>query len=250
VEEVRQHRFDRIVEIAIRDRGRLVIELFSRGNVIWLDDKGVILVILESQEWRDRTLKPKLEYRYPPETPDINDVSLTEFTTIMSDKKEIVKIIATNLGLGAAYANEALERAGIDPEALPDKASVGKSYTTIRKMLDSKIDARIVLDEKPIDAVPFRMVSYKDCDERKKPSFNEAVDEYFTKLRDEGQKKESTKDYSDEVKRLERVIEKQEKTVKEMSGAAEDFKSMGDFSLSLSASSAPSSLDLAFLDLS
>jgi predicted ribosome quality control (RQC) complex YloA/Tae2 family protein len=72
------------------------------------------------------------------------------------------------------------------------------------------------------------MVHYKDCDQNKKISFNEAIDEYFTKIRNAGEKRDATKDYSEEVRRLERVIEKQQNTLDELDGEAEKFKEMGD----------------------
>lgn len=228
IDSIRQHRFDRIVEIEIGKRGRLVLELFSRGNVIMLDEKGVITALLESQEWKDRTLKPGMEYVYPPETPDIKTMPLKEFSVAMAERKEMVKILASNLGLGSTYANEVLERAGIGPDARATKELVERSYTILKKMLESPIAASIVYDEGAVDAVPFDMVVYKGKEKERKPSFNEAVDEYFTKLRTEGEKKEATKDYGQDIKSVERRIEKQEKTVKEMGEGAKEFKEKGD----------------------
>jgi len=226
--DVQQHRFDRIVEITVEGRGKLVIELFSRGNVILLDENGVIMSIMESQEWKDRTLKPGLPYCYPPETPDIKTMSLNEFAVKLSDRKEIVRIIASNLGLGGIYANEVIERAGLDAEALPEKDSVDRSFNALRNMLESPIDARIILDEDNTDVVPFEMLSYAKEESLKKDSFNDAVDEYFTKIRTASENTGATKDLTTQIKKLNRAIEKQHETIAEMTGAAEIRKDKGD----------------------
>ena len=228
IKSVRQHRFDRIVEIEVEKRGKLVLEFFSRGNIILLDEEGKIIVILESQEWKDRTLKLGLEYTYPPETPDVKAMSLSDFSLALAEKREMVKILASSLGLGAIYANEVLERAGVDPEARADKERAGKAYSALKELLDSKISANIVIDGAPVDAVPVGMKSYRELETEKKASFNEAVDEYFTNIRSEGERRDATKDYSKEVKRVERVIEKQRKTVEEMSQKVGEYRKVGD----------------------
>jgi predicted ribosome quality control (RQC) complex YloA/Tae2 family protein len=221
---VTQHNFDRIVEVGIEGRGRLVLEFFSRGNVILLDENGVIVTILEGQEWKDRTLKTGLHYNYPPETPNIKTVSFNDFVVAMADNKEVVRILASNLGLGATYANEVLKRVGVEPEARADKEKAERIYTTLKKILDLKIEASIT-DE---DVVPFDLAIYEGYEKIGKPSFNEAVDEYFTKLRTEGEKTEATSDYAAEAERVRRVVEKQRGTIEEMEAKADEFKGMGD----------------------
>jgi len=223
-----QHGFDRIVEMTVEGRGKLIIELFSRGNVIFVDENGIIETIMEGQTWKDRTLRVGEQYVYPPETPNVRDMSVNEFAVKLADNKEIVKTLASNLGLGATYANEVLARAGVDPNSRAERGVVDKVYAALKEMLESKIDAQIVFDGTEIDVVPFDMVIYKDQEKVRKASFNEAADEYFTQMRTEGEKGEATKDYSEEISRIERVIEKQKATVEEMRKGVGEFKEIGD----------------------
>ncbi len=229
IKEVRQHRFDRVVELEIEGRGRLIIELFSRGNVILLDEEGVITGILESQEWKDRTLKPGLHYAYPPEVPDITSMSASQFAAELSKGQEAVKALASGMGLGAVYANEVLERAGVGPNAKADKEGAEELYSAIQDMLGSEVDPRIIRENgEAVDAVPFEMISYCDYVQEKRESFNRAVDEYFTTLRAEDRKEEATKDYRQERKRLEKVIEKQKESIRELEEKVEELKQAGD----------------------
>jgi predicted ribosome quality control (RQC) complex YloA/Tae2 family protein len=130
--------------------------------------------------------------------------------------------------MGATYANEILERLDMDKESLPDKDKVSKIYSEIKGFIQQDIDTRIIRDVDMEDVVPFEMGYYNEMEQLRKESFNEAVDEYFTKLRNEGEKSEATKDYKDEVRRLERVIEKQNNTVEEMQKSVDKFKEIGD----------------------
>jgi predicted ribosome quality control (RQC) complex YloA/Tae2 family protein len=183
---------------------------------------------MESQEWKDRTLKPGLEYAYPPETPDIRNMPLKDFIVNMAEKKEIVKILASNLGLGATYANEVLKMAGVEPDSLPKKDTIERVYKTLKDVMDAKVDANIAYDEEPVDVIPFKLESYGDLETKGTETFNAAVDEYFTKMRVEGKKEDSTRDQREEIRKTERVIERQGKKIEQMSEGVDKFKEMGE----------------------
>ena len=69
VSEVRQHHFDRIMEIEFQKEHKytLIIELFSKGNIILLDEDGQIILPLKRKLWQDRRISSKEPYIYPPE---------------------------------------------------------------------------------------------------------------------------------------------------------------------------------------
>jgi predicted ribosome quality control (RQC) complex YloA/Tae2 family protein len=69
VTEVRQHNFDRILEIDIQKEHRftLVVELFSQGNIILLDESNQIILPLKHRHAQGRKITSKEEYHYPPE---------------------------------------------------------------------------------------------------------------------------------------------------------------------------------------
>jgi len=228
IKSIEQHHFDRIVEVTVDGRGKLILELFSKGNVIVVDEGGIITTLLDAQEWKDRTLKVGMAYKYPPETPDVMGMTMNDFLMRLAADKEIVKALASDLGLGATYANEVLIRAGVDPNSKSTKEASLKAYGSLKGMLDSKVHAQLVVGETAIDVVPFEMEIYKDEVKEDKESFNEAVDEYFTNLRAEGKKGEATKDYEKELQRVRIVITKQKETIAEMEKDIDKFKEMGD----------------------
>ncbi len=69
IKNISQKEFDRIVEIET-ESNFLILELFSKGNVILCDSSHNIIMPLEVQVWRDRELKPRITYKYP--IPNLN----------------------------------------------------------------------------------------------------------------------------------------------------------------------------------
>lgn len=228
IRDVRQHDFDRIIEVDVEGRGTLVLELFSRGNIIFLDEEGIIGAILESQEWKDRTLKHGLPYDYPPKMPDVTRMDESDFIMALAKDKEVVKTLSSRIGLGSTYANEVLERAGVEPDEKVGKEAAKRIYEVTGGLLSSNERARIISDGGEVDVTPFKMESYQDLEQEEKESFNRAVDEYFTRIRKKEEKKDATSDYTEELRRLERIVSKQEKKIGAMEEKAEEYQSAGD----------------------
>lgn len=114
----RQHGFDRIVELDFDSRHgqlTLVIELIPPGNVVLVMD-GKIKGLLETQNFKDRTLRGGIPYEPPPASIDPEQASAEELAQIIttSTKNSIVTALAIELGLGGIYAEEACARAGIE----------------------------------------------------------------------------------------------------------------------------------------
>ncbi len=66
IDAIEQHQFDRIVKIRIGDY-TLIGELFRRGgNIILVDSENKIVAALRYEEYKDRAIKPKAEYKFPP----------------------------------------------------------------------------------------------------------------------------------------------------------------------------------------
>ncbi len=58
---------ERIVVLKLEKKNTfyLIIELFSKGNIIVTDEQYLIIGVLEQQTWKDRTLKPGEKYIFP-----------------------------------------------------------------------------------------------------------------------------------------------------------------------------------------
>ena len=115
---VEQHDFDRIVKIGIERggiRSTLIVELFSRGNVLIVDSENRIILPMNPVTMKDRRLRSGEIYELPeaqmsPIEAKVPDL-MKEFSRSTAD---IVRTIATRFNLGGVLAEEVCARAGID----------------------------------------------------------------------------------------------------------------------------------------
>ncbi len=113
IQNVHQHEFDRIVEIETRDY-KVMLEFFSNGNIILVNKQdGKIIFALNMRSWKDRIIKPKKEYRYPPSSINPFKLSEKDFKRLFG-KKEVVKVLASDLGFGGSIAEDICNRCGVD----------------------------------------------------------------------------------------------------------------------------------------
>jgi predicted ribosome quality control (RQC) complex YloA/Tae2 family protein len=131
IEKIRQHGFDRIMEVSAGGLN-LILEFVPPGNVILTDPEGVILSALRTKKWRDREIRVRAKYGYPPGRPDPFSMDLEQFRKFfLSDKKAVV-ILASELGLGSAYANMLCSLSGVRP----DKAAKGLDERELAGLLE------------------------------------------------------------------------------------------------------------------
>jgi len=113
IEDVRQHEFDRVIEIETKDYS-LIAELFGKGNLILvnkLDRKTIYALIRRS--WKDRSILPKREYAYPPSRINPFKLNQSELEKYFG-KKEAVVVLAVELGFGGDLASDVCDKAGIN----------------------------------------------------------------------------------------------------------------------------------------
>ncbi len=116
---LRQRSFDRILEFVLENKDGqffLILELLPPGNALLLNKDGKVINLLEPQRHGQRVLRGGVVYEPPPvmfdtKTANVNEVAERLFATT---KDSIVKAVASDLGLGGEYAEEACARAGID----------------------------------------------------------------------------------------------------------------------------------------
>lgn len=93
----------------------LIFELMPPGNIILLDETGTIINLLEQMQYKDRSLRARQLYVYPPAPYPITAINTEEFAKHItaSTKESIVKTLAIHCGMGGTYAEEACVRAEI-----------------------------------------------------------------------------------------------------------------------------------------
>ena len=111
--------FDRILrlEFDTKDGRRdLVIEMFRNGNVILLDQEGVIIQPLTHVKYETRTIKRGEPYVAPPEPMDPRILSVAEFHAVLQDSdRDLVHTLAGKMSLGSAYAHALCAQSGLEP---------------------------------------------------------------------------------------------------------------------------------------
>ncbi|MBI2662893.1 NFACT family protein [Candidatus Woesearchaeota archaeon] len=214
VKDIYQKDSERIVifELEKKEKFLLIIELFSKGNIILCDEKYQIIGVLDKQIWGTRTVQPGEKYMFP--SGDINWMNLSEkeFFNIInrSEKKNLATTLATEVGLGGVYAEELCLRAGVNKDLISKE--VGEKGG---KKLYGGLKEFVKLIQKPKGYVyaeqiaPFALSSgllIKEMD-----TYNEAIDTLnpFQKA----------SPYEKRIKALDHTINEQEEAIKKQEEA-------------------------------
>lgn len=243
IREVRQHEFDRIVEVKIEHSNEtytLVIELFSKGNVILCSTDKTILDLMEWQKWRDRLLGVRQKYEYPPNKGNPLKLSHEAFDTLVSDasQREVVKVLASDLGLGGFYAEELCLKTGLDKNTPCselgeiDRGNVYESVTGLLNRINSgELNPRVVYGKEgePVDVIPLDSLQYRDYGTKEFSSFNDAVDEYFSRLESESIADDAGDRIKKKLEKLEHMREKQSEALEKLEKRSVEYKRVGDF---------------------
>lgn len=200
---IKQHHFDRVVEIKMKKDKiyTLVIELFSKGNIILLDEENNIIIPLKRKQWSDRDISSKKEYKYPIER-GINPFKIEKSQLIELFKDSGTDLIRTlaKSGLGGVYSEEIILRSCINktkPSADLDEEEISIIYDVINEIFNPlknhEIKSNIVISKidnnsKNInklkeDVLPLDLELYNENEYNKEyfDNFNEAADEFFSK---------------------------------------------------------------------
>ncbi len=236
VRGIMQHGFDRILEFMIENKGKeytLVVELFSKGNVILLDSDKKIIGLLDWQKWKHRKLGVGQVYEYPPEGVDAAVIDAGEFNDILlGSEKGIAATLATGLGLGGLYAEEMCLNSKIDKDRISnslDEKEKKTLFKSLRKLLDRELSPMVVLEDGEMtDIVPFELETYKGFEQKGLDSFNDAVDEYFSKQEFEEKEEKAESGFEEKLNRLKEIEEGQRKSLEELGKKSEEYRRVGD----------------------
>jgi len=113
-----QKGFERIVELELTNGIKILAELFAKGNILILDEKGNILRPYRKEHWSSRELVQGKEYVAPPSR-GLNPLKLTAEQLrggFESAEKDAVRELLRVVGMPPIIAEEACVRAGIDKQ--------------------------------------------------------------------------------------------------------------------------------------
>ncbi|MCK4718556.1 MAG: NFACT family protein, partial [Thermoplasmata archaeon] len=190
IDEVIQHRFDRIVVIGIstgQGRYSLIMELFGGGNLILVQD-DIIIMPLRHKTWSHRTIRPRQEYVLPPDRPDPTDMDEEGMWEILSiSSKDVVRALATDLNVGGEMAEEICRKAGMDkniPASEATRENAALLFSAWQEILDALAAPKTYiagLEETPIGFSFLPLSRYEEEQMVFYESLSACVEEYYGK---------------------------------------------------------------------
>ncbi len=230
---------ERIVEVVFSSRKqqvKLIIELFSKGNIVLVDEKGVILAAAEHQIWKDRTVRPGFAYVPPPATADFAAMGVEQFSKVIlsSEKDSAVKALAVDLGLSGAYAEELLSAAAVDKLKKPaslTQPELQRLFSSLRNLIAKKPQPLGVLDgsNSVVEAFPFPVAAATAAKTKPFFSFNEAVEALSLRQLESSFSASRESPSLRRIKELEIAIGQQESMVAEMAKAVAENTRLAEF---------------------
>lgn len=237
VRSVSQHGFDRIVEIKVeRDQEyTLVVELFSKGNIILLNQEGEIILPLKRKTWSDRRIASHEKYAYPPSR-GLNPLKyeLHELTEILKNSDtDLIRTLARS-GFGGLYAEEIVLRTGLDKEN-PASDLSSEDIQRIHEAIRETFSPLESLDLKPHiikdgeeDVLPIELRVYEKRPREYFESFNDAADEFFSSVFREEIKRVHEERWAREVGRFEKRLRIQKETLEKFRKTIETSTRKGE----------------------
>ncbi len=196
-----------VFELEKQEKYFFIVELFSKGNIILADAKNIIIAALESQEWKDRTIKPKEKYVFPPLEINWKELTVKKLQDILkkSEKRNLATSLATEIGLGGLYAEELCRQAGVNLDQKPAEVIAKETERLVGTLknfliLISTPKGYIYEDE----VTPFPLLDKKPLKETE--TYHEAID--TLKL------SEKLSPHQSRIKTLQRTIAEQEEAIK------------------------------------
>ena len=206
---VEQKDAERIVvfELDKKDKYYLIVELFSKGNIVLTNDKYLIIGALENQNWKDRTVKPGEIYVFPPASINWKNIKEKELFELIhkSEKRNLATSLATDLGLGGVYAEEVCAVAEVDKNKLPKELTTTegkKLFAALQKFMEQIKKPKGFIYEEQVAPFPLKeQIVHKETE-----TYNEAIDTLNPF--------ELTSPYNKKIQSLHNIIEEQETTIK------------------------------------
>jgi len=142
IENIDQIRAERIVIIKTRFY-IIYIELFGKGNITICDNENKILITIEKQEMKDRSIVKGGKYNLPESFDSFNSDEETIKSKIKECENETIsisKFLATKMRLGGEIANNILTNLNIEDNNNINLIPIDKLKNEINKIIRKEID--------------------------------------------------------------------------------------------------------------
>jgi len=164
--DIEQRGLERILIFTFKTKDgikKIILELFSRGNLIVCEEDYTILLPLSSQIWKHRAVKKGATYIFPAEKQNPFILNKQEFSALIrsSNKENIVKALAIECSLGGRYAEEICSLAHIDKDAKQTKLSqtqLDSLFNHMMSLQDRPLKPQLVYEgDALVDVTPFKL---------------------------------------------------------------------------------------------
>ena len=212
--EINQPNFDRLIEFKFSSGHRIIVELFSKGNLIFVGPDGKTLAAHRYESWSDRVIRPNKEYNYPSSS-GLNpfEMTLDEFSKIFGER-DIIRSLVRNVKLGNTYLEEVCRLAGEDKNAKEPK-DVERLYNAVKEIAERYSPG---IQEMPV------LFKIGDGEFEPTSTFSEALDKFWSPKETKTVKKEKT----DKIGKLRARLKEQENILRQMEEDSVKYKQIGD----------------------
>ncbi|MDD5317983.1 MAG: NFACT family protein [Candidatus ainarchaeum sp.] len=239
LESISQSGTDRVISIRFSSKDgplSLVLEMFSSGNLILLDESGKITACYRAEKWADREIRRGPKYVLPSSTKTSPFVLSEAAIRASLSEKKLVACLASKIDMGGTYLEEVIARAGLK---LGEKGSeIGENgvralrdaFTEVESLLASPSPTGYYKNGALFDYGAFPMKKFDGVEgvqARQFKSFSELFDEAFPP----GAPPEVAAGRSaaeGERERLEFTLKSQREAVSSLERRAAEAKAAGD----------------------
>ena len=244
IKTISQYDFDRIIIIELESyedqSQKFIIEMFNQGNFLFIDGNNIVKIAKSYRKFKDRDILPNKVYEFPKSSGvGFLDIKKSDFLDLISNSSdEIVRFLAKSIGISGLYSEEICVRSGLDKstgtESLPQdqKILLFSSIKALRnQILFGEINANIVYNDKgeQISVFPIELQLFENYEKNHFDTFNQAVDEYYSKLDAKFLKKPEDQDLINKIEAQKRILKSQEQYIEELKNKKADYYKHGDF---------------------
>jgi len=240
VKDFYQLELDRIVVFEIESQlgdYKLVVEFFAEGNLILVSPENKILMAYRYKKMRDRDIHPGKEFLFPPSS-ETNILKLNEgliLSKINTPNQKVISVLNELLGLGPNYSKDVVLRANVTSRRTDDLTDeekerlVGVIFELQKVIAEKQFSCYCYKDDDEIvDITPIPISRYSDLTVTNCSSFNDALDDYFSRQEEEPEFTEDKTVLSSKITKLKKTLIDQERHLENLKKQEENEKIKGD----------------------
>ena len=233
--DIEQVDTDRIVVLRLRKgkkEYRLVLELFSGGAMLLLDEEGRIEHVVKKPGIRVKELKKGEKYELKAKR-DPAELSAEEFLSMArKTKKDLVRFLVIEVGLASELAEEACAAAGVNKNADPKELSDSELLSVLEAVKNLILSVKsgslkptlYVEDGDYVAFSPIPLRVYSGYKSKSYKTFNELLDDYFSTI----EARELASPVQAEIEKLKLVLKQQEEHARKLEEASRKYREVAN----------------------